>query len=89
MEELSKKLADHDQASKAQQQKLKVGQLGDGPVLCLPQSEDGGGKVLSKPLGCDGCRGRGGAPWGPGSLKRPGCGSGVPACAFWELSRED
>lgn len=30
MEELSKKLADHDQASKVQQQKLKVGRMGVG-----------------------------------------------------------
>lgn len=54
MEELSKKLADHDQASKVQQQKLKVGQLGDGPALCWPQVERGG-KVLSPWVG---------APWG-------------------------
>lgn len=43
MEELRKKLADSDQASKVQQQKLKVGQLGER-VWPL----DRGGKLFSK-----------------------------------------
>lgn len=44
VEELSKKLADHDQASRVQQQKLKVGQMGVGRC--------------SRPSGCVGCGGK-------------------------------
>jgi hypothetical protein len=40
-EELSKKLADHEQASKAQQQKLKVGQQGMG-LPSIGSGEQGG-----------------------------------------------
>ena len=70
MEELSKKLADHDQASKVQQQKLKVGQWGDGPS-CQPQSENRGGKGLCEPLGCSGYGGRGGGGPGMAALHLP------------------
>lgn len=42
MEELSKKLADHDQASKVQQQKLKVGYGGGWGILHQAQSGNGG-----------------------------------------------
>lgn len=41
VEELSKKLADHEQASKAQQQKLKVGQQGMG-LPSIGSGEQGG-----------------------------------------------
>lgn len=42
VEELSKKLADHDHASKVQQQKLKVGLLGLGlPSACLGRVGEG------------------------------------------------
>ena len=45
VEELSKKLADHEQASKAQQQKLKVGQQGIG----LPSSAQGSKEGSAEP----------------------------------------
>lgn len=41
VEELNKKLADHEQASKAQQQKLKVGQQGMG-LPSIGSGEQGG-----------------------------------------------
>lgn len=49
MEELNKKLTESEQASRVQQQKLKVGQPWDRPVLCL--RAPGWRDSFSKPLG--------------------------------------
>lgn len=49
MEELNKKLTESEQASRVQQQKLKVGQPWDRPVLCL--RAPGWRESFSKPLG--------------------------------------
>lgn len=72
VEELSKKLADHDQASKVQQQKLKVGQMGEGRCSVSSWTVVGMGAVEGHP-------GRLAALGGHSVAQEP------PACASWEL----
>lgn len=72
VEELSKKLADHDQASKVQQQKLKVGRMGEGRCSVSPRTVVGVGAEEGHP---GGLAALGGLP----VAQEP------PAGASWEL----